>query len=81
MEKAGIQTCSKASQGIGLSHTGSGGKHTNPPDILEIIQTVSHFGKVPGNEVVFFLQLLFVKRVEGKSVVGVIHQASPPAFE
>lgn len=51
-----------------------------PPDILEIIQAVGHFGKVLGNEVVFFLQLLFVNRVEGKPVVGVIHQTSPPAF-
>ena len=52
-----------------------------PPDVLEIIQSVYHFGKVSGNKVVFFLQLLFVKRIESKSIVRVVHQASPPALE
>ena len=55
VEQAGIQTCSKASQGIGLSHTGSGGKHTNPPDILEIVQAVCHFPEVTGYEVILLL--------------------------
>ena len=59
---------------------GSCGKHTDAPDILEIVQPVGHFGKVSGNEVVFFFQLLFVKRIEGQSIVGVVHQDSPPAF-
>ena len=54
-KQAGIQTCSKASQAKGLSHTRSGGKHTNPPDILEIVQTVCHFPKVIGYEVVLLL--------------------------
>ena len=55
VEQAGIQTCSKASQGIRLSHTGPGGKHTNPPDILEIVQAVCHFPKVIGYKVILLL--------------------------
>ena len=81
VEEAGIQAGSKTPQAKRLSHTRSGSKFSDYPDVFKIIQTVGHFVEVPGNEVVFFLQLLFVERIEGESVVGVVHQASPPALE
>lgn len=52
-----------------------------PPDVLEIVQAVCHFSKVVGDKVVFFLQLLFIKRIEGQTIVGVIHQFPPPVLE
>ena len=81
VEEAWIQAGSKTPQAKRLSHTRSGSKYSDYPDVFKIIQTVSHFGEVPGNKVVLFLQLLFVERIEGESVVGVVHQASPPALE
>ena len=48
MEETGIQTGSKAPERVRLSHARSGSKYPDPPDILEIIQAVGHFGKVPG---------------------------------
>ena len=48
VEETGIQTGSKAPESVRLSHARSGSKYPDPPDILEIIQAVGHFGKVPG---------------------------------
>lgn len=47
-EETGIQTGSKAPESVRLSHARSGSKYPDPPDILEIIQAVGHFGKDPG---------------------------------
>lgn len=38
--EARIQSGGKASQGIGFSHAGTGGKHTDSRDVLQIIQPV-----------------------------------------
>ncbi len=40
VEETGIQTGSKASESVRLSHARFGSKYPDPPDILEIIQTV-----------------------------------------
>lgn len=75
-----IQSGGKASQGIGFSYAWTGGKHTDSPDILQIIQPVGHLLKISGDKVILFLQLLFVERIEGKSIERVIHQLAPPAL-
>ena len=72
VEEARIQAGSKTPQAKRLSPTLSGSKYSDSPDVFKI-QTVGPFGEVPGNEVVLFLQLLFVERIEGESVVGVVH--------
>lgn len=80
MIEARIQSGGKASQGIGFSHAGMCGKHTDSSDVLQIIQPVGHLLKISGDKVILFLQLLFVERIEGKSIERVIHQLAPPAL-
>ena len=54
---------------------------SDPPDVFQVIETDIHFHKVFGTEAVLFFELLFVKRVESKSVKRVINHGHPPIFE
>lgn len=72
MELVGVQAFGKASQGIGLSHSREGGEDTDTADVFQMIETFVHFLEVSGTETVFFLQLLFVKRIKSKAVKRVI---------
>ena len=79
--KAWVQAGGKTAQGIRFAHARSCSKNTNSPDIFKIVEPVGHFGEIFGDKVVFFLHLLFVKRVVGKPVKRVEHQDSPPILE
>ena len=46
-----------------------------------IVQPVGHFSEIFGNEMIFFLQLLFVKRIERESVKRTVHQDLPLTLE
>ncbi len=54
VEEAGIQTGGKTAQTEVFTHAGSGSENADVPDVLKIVQTVCHLGKVMGNKVIFF---------------------------
>ena len=77
----GVQAFGKTPQGIGFPHAGKCGKNPDAPDVFQVVETDIHFHKVFGTEAVLFLELLFVKRVESKSIKRVINHGHPPIFE
>lgn len=79
--KTGIQAGCKAPQGIGFPHAGAGGEHADTPYVFEIVQPVCHFGEISGNEVILFLELLFIEWVVGQPIVSIHHQRTPSSFE
>ena len=79
--RLGFKQSTKQRRAYDFPIPGRAVKNANPADIFQIVQPVGHFGEISGNEMIFFLQLLFVKRIERESVKRTVHQDSPPALE
>lgn len=63
-----VEALCEAPEGIGLSHTGEIREDTDAADVFEVVEPDIHFVEISGTEAVFFLKLLFIRRIEGKSV-------------
>ena len=80
VKEIGIEGLSKAAEGKGFAHTGSGCKNTYTPDVFQIVEPALHGFKIGRAKLVFHLKILLVKGIEaeGIKVNESIHKSEPP---
>jgi hypothetical protein len=71
-----IQALCEAPEGIGFPHTRKRREDSDTADVFQVVEPDIHLVEVPGTETVFFLELLFVKGIEGEAVKRVIDHVS-----
>ena len=79
--QVGVQALRETAQTEGFPHARAGGKNSNPPGVLQVIQALCHLRHVTGEKPVFFLYHLLVKRIERKPIIRKGHQEPPPIRE
>ena len=80
VKEIGVKGLSKAAEGKGFAHTGSGSKNAYASNIFEIIKPALHGLKVSRTKLVFHLKLLLIKGVEAEGIIvnKSIHKEKPP---